>query len=333
APRKILIDTDPGGDDALALLLALMYEAQTHDIEILAIGVTYGNTYLETTTINTLKTLTVANKKKLVYAGAKKPLINKYEFDDFFGDDAFGDFDFTDEITAKIDRSKHASVAYVDLVKKYPGEITIITLGPLTTIAIALALEPNFLKLTKQHIIMGANIKTNETEFNFKQDPESDWIALNNVNKPSIILPIDTVLSHVFSQEEYINLHNNLDKPIANFLKAAEREAIEKNNNTWTPADGITMAIALRPEIITKYSEVNLTPVLVGDARGSVVVNSNSQIHNAIVVESFDKDAFKSLVSQYLSKSVSKFPLLPLLSFHRFPRHYRSPSTYRQFNE
>ncbi|KYQ54550.1 putative uridine nucleosidase 1 [Trachymyrmex zeteki] len=284
-----------------------MYEAKTHDIEILAIGVTYGNTYLKTATTNTLKILTIADKKKLVYAGADKPLINEYTSDDYFGDDGFGDFNFTQKITAKIDRSKHASVAYVDFVKKYPGEITIITLGPLTTIATAIALEPNFLNLTKQHIIMGASVKTNEIEFNFKQDPESDWIALNNVDKPSIIVPIDTVYSHIFSQEEYVSLYNNLDKSIANFLKLTERKGIEKNNNTWTPADGITMAIALQPEIITQYSEVNLTPILVGDARGSVVIDYNSHINNARVVKSFDKEAFKSLVSQYLSKSICRY--------------------------
>ncbi|KAG5309650.1 PREDICTED: inosine-uridine preferring nucleoside hydrolase-like [Acromyrmex echinatior] len=304
APRKILIDTDPGGDDALALMLALMYEAKTHDIEILAIAVSYGNAYLENTSMNMLKILTVADKKKLVYAGADKPLINKYEFDNFFGDDGFGDFNFTQEITVKIDRSKHASVAYVDLVKKYPGEITIITLGPLTTIATAIALEPNFLNLTKQHIIMGASLKTNKTEFNFKQDPESDWMALNNVNKPSIIVPTDAVYSHIFSQEEYISLINNLDKPIGSFLEQANRKAIEKDNNMWAPADGITMAIALQPEIITQYSEVNLKLVLVGDARGSVVINSNSHIHNAKVVESFDKEAFTNIVLQYLSKLI-----------------------------
>jgi len=54
---------------------------------------------------------------------------------------------------------------------------------------------------------MGANIKTDEIEYNFKQDPESNWIALNNTNKPSIILPIDTVLSHTFSQVMYHNIY------------------------------------------------------------------------------------------------------------------------------
>jgi len=54
---------------------------------------------------------------------------------------------------------------------------------------------------------MGASLKTNEIEFNFQQDPESDWIALNNVDKPSIIVPIDTVYSHIFSQVIYHNTY------------------------------------------------------------------------------------------------------------------------------
>lgn len=91
-------------------------------------------------------------------------------------------------------------------------EITIITLGPLTTIATAIALEPNFLHLTKQHIMMGANIDGNKLEFNFKQDPESDWIVLNNTNKPSIILPIDTIQSHAFSKVMYHNIYKYICK-------------------------------------------------------------------------------------------------------------------------
>lgn len=239
--RKMVIDTDPGGDDALAIMLAVMYETKTCEIEILAITVTYGNTNLENVEKNLLKILTVANRNNIpVYVGAQKPLINKYEIDDYFGKDGFGDFNFTREIIAKVNRSKHASVALIDLAKQYPGEITVITLGPLTNYAIANTLESNLPHLIKQHIMMGASIDSNKAEFNFKQDPESDMIVLKNTNEPSIILPVDTVYSHVFSKEEYKSLFNNLDYSIACFLYQAERKAVEKKN-TWLPADGITM--------------------------------------------------------------------------------------------
>lgn len=80
----------------------------------------------------------------------------------------------------------------------------------------------------------------------------------------------------------------------------AERKALEKQNNTWLPSDGITMAIALQPDIVIQSFETNLTPVLVG-ARGSVVVNSDNHTHNAKVITGFDKFEFKHLLLKLLS--------------------------------
>lgn len=299
-PRKMIIDTDAGGDDALAIMLALMYEAKTHDIEILAITATYGNTCLENVEQNVLKTLTIANRSDIpVYSGAQKPLINTYENNDYFGKDGFGDFNFTETITAKVDKSKHASVLLVELVKQYPGEITIVTIGPLTTIAIAVTLEPNFLHLVKQHVIMGSSIDSNKIEFNFKQDPESDWIALNNTNKLSIILPSDTVHANPISKEEYRDIYSNLDVSIASFLYQAERIALERTE-MWGPADGIAMASALQPGMITERCKTNLRAIIAGDARGSVV-KDNNQVNNAEIIENVNLTAFKNLLLEYLS--------------------------------
>lgn len=298
--RKMVIDTDAGGDDALAVMLALMYETKTHDIEILAIIATYGNTKLENVEQNVLKILTIANRSDIpVYSGAQKPLINIYESSDYFGKDGFGDFNFTETITAKVDKSKHGSVLLVELVKQYPGEITIVTIGPLTTIATAIALEPNFLHLVKQHVIMGASLDSNNVEFNFKQDPESDWIALNNTNKSSIIIPIETVDATFISKEEYRNIYSNLDVSIANFLYQAERIGLEKTEK-WQPSDGIAMASVLQPEMIMERCKTNLVPVLVG-ARGSVVKDNNQVFCNAEIIKDINVTAFKNLLLEYLS--------------------------------
>ncbi|KMQ94899.1 pyrimidine-specific ribonucleoside hydrolase riha-like protein [Lasius niger] len=297
----MIIDTDAGGDDALAIMLALMYEAKTNDIEILAITATYGNTYLRNVEQNVLKILTIANRSDIpVYSGAQKPLINMYVSNDYFGKDGFGDFNFTKNITAKVDKSKHASVLLVELVKQYPGEISIVTIGPLTTIATAIALEPNFLHLVKRHVIMGSSVDSNKIEFNFKQDPESNWIALNNTNKPSIILPSDTVYANLISKEEYRNIYSNLDASIASFLYQAERIALEKTE-MWEPADGIAMASVLQPEIITERYKTNLRAVIVGDARGSVVKDVCDQVCNAEIIKNVNITAFKNLLLEYLS--------------------------------
>lgn len=297
-PKKLVIDTDPGGDDALAIMLALMYEVKTHDIEILAITATYGNTYLKNAEENVLKILTVANRSDIpVYGGSQKPLLYPYQFSDYFGKDGFGDFNFTREIIAKIDKSKHASVVLVELIKQYPDEITIVTLGPLTTIATAIALEPNFLHLVKHHVVMGSNIYKNIIEYNFSQDPESNWITFNNTNKPITVLPIETVASIL--KEEYRDLYSKLDHSIANFLQQAERISLEKSE-TWLPADGITMAAVLQPEIITESFETKLIPILVGDNRGSVALDNDNKMHNANVIKTINITAFKNFILQYL---------------------------------
>lgn len=80
----------------------------------------------------------------------------------------------------------------------------------------------------------------------------------------------------------------------------AERKAVEKEE-MWMPADGIIMAIALQPNMIKQSFETNLTPVLAGDARGSAVINSNSQVHNAKIIKYLDTAAFKRLLLKYLS--------------------------------
>lgn len=111
----------------------------------------------------------------------------------------------------------------------------------------------------------------------------------------------------LFKQDEYRNLYNNLDDSIASFLYQAERKALEKENGIWLPSDGITMAIALQPDIIMRSFETNLIPVLVGDAKGSVLVDSDSQVYNAKIIEYIDKAAFKRFLLKNLSKEKKSF--------------------------
>ncbi|XP_014489432.1 PREDICTED: uncharacterized protein LOC106752326 [Dinoponera quadriceps] len=240
-----------------------------------------------------------------VYIGSVKPLVNNYKFDNYFGEDGFGDFNFTQEIITKVDETKRAPVVLVDLVKKYPGEVTIVTLGPLTNIAVASALEPRFLCYTKQLIIMGSSVQSEsdeslKLEFNFEQDPESNWITFNSTNKVHTLFPIDTVRSHPISKDEHKMIFNKLKASFAKFLYLAERVAFEKQE-FWEPSDAMAMTIMLKPEIVKKSFETTLVPVLVGDARGAVIVDSNNTAHNARIIQDFDLIAFKNLISECLS--------------------------------
>nr|XP_012218309.1 PREDICTED: regucalcin-like [Linepithema humile] len=233
-----------------------------------------------------------------VYRGSDKPLINNYEPSDYYGTNGFGDFDFSRNITAKLNTTQNASALLVDLVKQYPDEIVIVSLGPLTNVARAIMLESRFLYFVKQHVIMGASINL-DSEFNFKQDPEGNLIAFNDTNKPSLVIPKEAVHSVSISKEEYRDLFASLNQSIASFLYQAEKLGVEKAEY-WEPSDGIAMAIALQPEITTESIETNLKPIIMGDRRGAVEIDSTKK-HNAKVVKNYNVTAFKNLILEYLS--------------------------------
>jgi len=138
--------------------------------------------------------------------------------DNFFGIDGFGDFEFEENINQKINRSKHASLVLIDLANQYPGELSILLLGPTTNVAIAITLDPTFVSKIKRFYIIGGsvngfgNTKIPGVEFNFEADPESNFILLNSTRVVSLLLPWEAIVSTNIPQVKYtklkITLHN-----------------------------------------------------------------------------------------------------------------------------
>ena len=243
-----------------------------------------------------------------VYEGADKALIKQYAFSDsYFGSDGFGDFNFTEEITAKVDKSKHAAVALVDLVKKYPGEITLLSIGPLTNSAIAVSLYPTFLKSLKSHIILGSSVagvgnSAPNVEFNFYQDPESNYIVLNHTNL-SVLYPWETVLSSNISTDWRMNVLGKVNSTIVRFLDKAERLSIPLST-MWKPSDAMAAAIMIWPELIITSIKTNVHAVYTGMARGSVLVdytNITGRPENTEIVQAFNATAFEDLLLELFS--------------------------------
>ncbi|XP_031830245.1 nucleoside hydrolase [Nomia melanderi] len=307
ASEKVIIDTDAGADDAVAILLTLKSEFK--GFKVLAITCTYGNIYINNVVENVLKTLTIANRSNIpVYKGAEEALLKEYEPSDYFGFDGFGDFKFTEKITAKVDESKHAAVALVDLVKANPGEITLLSIGPLTNVAIAVALDPSFLKNLKKHIILGSstsgigNVLPN-VEFNFYQDPESNYIALNRTNKTSTLFPWETVRNSHIPLHWRTNVLGRLNSTITNFLNKAERISL-LHSTSWTSSDAMAAAVMIWPEFIETSIITNVSPVVDGMARGSVLVdytNITDKPKNAQIIQRFNVTAFQDTLLQLFS--------------------------------
>ncbi|KAK9298958.1 hypothetical protein QLX08_007875 [Tetragonisca angustula] len=304
--EKIIIDTDAGADDAVAIFLILKSEN-----DILAITCSYGNTYVKNAVTNVLKILTVANRSDIpVYKGAEKALINEYnEYteDNYFGCDGLGDFNFTEEIIAEVNKTKHAAVALVDLVKQYPYQITLLSIGPSTNVATAIALEPSFLKYLKNHIILGSSVSgigniSPNVEFNFYQDPEANYMILHK-NTTNILFPWETAINSYISLDWRKNILGKINSSIVNFLNKAEQKSLTKSDS-WSVSDAMAAAVMLQPQLVTKSIVTNVSPVMDGFARGSVLVdyaNLTSRSKNTEIIQSIDTAAFQQLVLEKLS--------------------------------
>ncbi|XP_043487407.1 probable uridine nucleosidase 2 [Polistes fuscatus] len=309
ARHSVIIDTDPGSDDALAILLALAHEKSSNgDFKVLAITCTYGNTYLENVEINVLKILEIANRSDIpVYSGSKKSLMYNFTSTNFFGKDGLGDFKFDKNITGKINRTKHASMAIIDMVKQYPDEITIICLGPLTNLATAIIMEPNLQDYVRNIFIMGGSVagvgnSMPNVEFNFFNDPESNFIAINSTTRtPAVLLPWEVCVDHEISLDWRKNVFGKLNSTMVDFFNKAERIAIQSMSK-WCPTDAIAMAAVIWPGFIIKSTLKNVYPVVDGTARGSILVDyieSTGRLKNTKIIQEYNISMFQHRLLYY----------------------------------
>jgi inosine-uridine nucleoside N-ribohydrolase len=152
--RKLIIDCDPGIDDAIAMILAMQYPG----FEILGITTIFGNATLEQATKNALRVVELSGKPIPVYRGAGKPLIVPLDPPPDFvhGQDGMGNTR-QPEPSAK-PQDKPAAQFLVDMAKAYPGQITILAVGRLTNLAAALKLDSRFADNIREVVLMGGTL-------------------------------------------------------------------------------------------------------------------------------------------------------------------------------
>ena len=149
--RPFLIDTDAGSDDAIAILMALRHP----DADVLALTVVAGNVPLEQGVQNSLYFAELCEADVPVYAGADRPLLREYVSADWFhGADGLGDWGDRYKPRRTKASSTHAVDAIIESVRATP-EIVIVTLGPLTNLALALRKAPDIAPLVSRCVVMG----------------------------------------------------------------------------------------------------------------------------------------------------------------------------------
>lgn len=178
APKKIILDCDPGHDDAIALLLAY----GNPDIELVAVTTVAGNQTVEKVTRNALSVAAVAGIHGIPFAaGAARPLVRPAEVaDSIHGVSGLDGVDLP-AATFSLD-SRHAVQLIIDtIMSSEPGEITLVPIGALTNIAMAARLEPAIVGRVREVVLMGGGYHEGNwsavAEFNIKIDPEAAHIV------------------------------------------------------------------------------------------------------------------------------------------------------------
>ncbi|MGE4571221.1 MAG: nucleoside hydrolase [Candidatus Izemoplasmatales bacterium] len=251
--RKIILDCDPGHDDAFALLLA----GKDQEIDLLGITVVSGNQTLEKTGINTLNLCQYLDIKTPVCLGASRPLIKEEEVCEVIhGDSGLDGFEFPN-LKIGFD-PRNACDFIIQTLLESKDKITFVTTGPLTNLALAMRIQPKIIDKIKEVIVMGGSIAngnvTPAAEFNIYTDPEAAHIVFKS-GAPIKMFGLDVtrklmVLPEIIERMKKIN--NSSSKLFVDLMKVFNENQFKVFALPGGPLhDPITIAYLIDPKIAT----------------------------------------------------------------------------------
>lgn len=278
--HRLIIDTDAGIDDAEAILMALGHP----NAHIEAITTVTGNIDVEQVTRNVCTILHITQRTDIpVYKGAQHPLVENWEDAGYYHlADGLGDWDERPAIEP-FAQAEHAANALVRLVNQHPHELTLVALGPLTNVALALQLDPTIAQKLKKFVFMGGavnavgNISRVTAEFNIGTDPEAAFMVLRAIPH-AVMVGWEVTLEHPLSWADFDRLCA-LQTPEAAFFrgmthKVSQRWRTVKGNDGHLLPDPLAMAVTLEPSLVLEQSRRFVTVELGGThTRGQTVVN------------------------------------------------------------
>ncbi|HYU44549.1 MAG TPA: nucleoside hydrolase [Terriglobales bacterium] len=226
-PFRVIIDTDPGVDDALALLLAM----RSPELKIEAITPVAGNVPLELTLPNALRMVEIAGRTDIpVAAGAKAPLMRRLVTATYaHGENGLGGAVFPEPTTKPV--ATPAPDLIRQIVRKYPGEVTLITIGPLTNVATALNSDADFAGMVRGLVMMGGSLSggniTPAAEFNVYVDPEAARIVFQS-GIPVTMVGLD-VTRKTSLRDEHLRVLEGAHSPVSQAAAKIGRNAINHN--------------------------------------------------------------------------------------------------------
>ncbi len=258
--RRVIIDTDPGIDDTAAIFFALT----SGTLQIEALTTVFGNVEVEQCTRNALKILEIAGRADIpVHPGTDRPLLREPNYAKFIhGDNGLGNVEITAPAVGPA--SMGAVEAIVSRVMEAPGEITLIALGPLTNLALALTVEPQVARNIDELILMGGAVLTwgNVTpaaSANLYNDPEAARIVYRS-GAPLVQVGLDVCRPTVISHAQLARIRES-NTPMGRFLaqitpfieqayrKRGVKAVVEGRGVQYN--DVVCVAYAVQPELFT----------------------------------------------------------------------------------
>lgn len=304
----VVIDTDPGVDDALALLFALAHPA----IRVEAITCVAGNVGLDLTVRNGLRLLNLVGRRDVPLAvGADRPLRRPFEDASYaHGDNGMNGVELPDPAGLAPARLS-APELIIELSKEYPGTLTLCAVGPLTNVALALQSDPGLAQRLGQILVMGGACFTHgnvtaAAEFNIWCDPDAAQIVYNSGARITQV-GLD-VTHHVLLTPEHVDaVVAGRSDPTSVFLRALTGASFAKARHLGRSAmamhDPLTVALCAAPDLVaTQFMRVDVeveSPLTLGmtlaDRRSWRHLRPGALPENVHVAHQVDSDRFFQL--------------------------------------
>lgn len=310
ATHRIIIDTDPGQDDAVAILLALA----SPELEVLGITAVAGNVPLALTEKNARKICELAGKPDTpVYAGAVRPLVRQLvTAEEVHGQTGLNGPVLPDPVMPL--QAQHAVDFIVETLMREPsGAVTLCTLGPLTNVAMALIREPRIAPRIREIVLMGGGFfeggnVTPAAEFNIYVDPHAADIVFRS-GIPLVMMPLDVTHKALTTKkriEAFRALGTKVGTATAEMLEFFERFDEEKYGTDGGPLhDPCVIAYLLKPELF-KGRHCNVSVETASElTMGMTVVDwwgVTKRARNATVMRDIDHDGFYGLLVERLGR-------------------------------
>jgi len=256
---KWIIDTDPGVDDAAAIILATKL-----NIDMAGISVVHGNVSLKQAVTNALRLKELLKSRTPVYKGLERPLLQeRIDATEVHGSDGLGDTGWP-VVKAEIEKISAVEMI-IEASRKYQGDLSILALGPLTNLAVAITLDRSIVERVKEVVIMGGtSMGQGNTsmvgEFNFLADPEAAAIVLaSGIN--ITLVPWETTVDCFIPENFLADLRNSplvdkmleMTRPVSSIIKTLT------GKEGFILPDLVTAGVAFKRSLATRMRKVYAT--------------------------------------------------------------------------